>query len=234
MNRRPIARASGRTIIPWVAALLDLLLPPSCPGCAVEGEVLCRGCRRPLERRLDEPPGAPLGLASPLPPGVVQLEWCAAFTGPARAALHALKYDGEQRLAGPLGELLAARWRRAGAGGDVLVPVPIHPDRRRVRGFNQASLLALAAGRALRLPVVEALARGQATNAQFGLGRRARQANVGHAFVATPSGAEAVRGRWVVLIDDVTTTGATLAGCAAALLGAGALAVGALTVARER
>jgi ComF family protein len=221
-------------MIPLVAALLDLLLPPSCPGCGIEGVLLCRTCRRPLERRLDEPPGAPVGLAVLLPPGLVQLEWCASFSGPTRAALHALKYDGEQRLAKPLGELLAARWRRAGAGGDLLVPVPIHPDRHRERGFNQAALLALAAGKALRLPVIEPLARGQATDAQYGLGRRARQANVGRAFVATAPGGAAIRGRWIVLVDDVTTTGATLSGCAAALLEAGALAVSGLTVARER
>jgi ComF family protein len=217
-----------------VAALLDLLLPPSCPGCGLEGELLCRTCRRALERRLGEPPGAPVGLPVPLPDGLVQLEWCASFTGPARKALHALKYDGEQRLAGPLGELLAARWARAGVAGDVLVPVPIHPDRRRERGFNQAALLARATGRNLRVPVVEALMRGQATDAQFGLGRRARQENVGRAFVITRPGRAAVAGRWVVLIDDVVTTGATLAACAAALSAAGARAVAGLAVARER
>jgi ComF family protein len=217
-----------------VAALLDLLLPPSCPGCGIEGALLCGACRKPLERRLDEPPGAPLGLVAPLPAGLVQLEWCAAFTGPARAALHALKYDGEQRLAGPLGELLAARWRRAGAGGELLVPVPIHPDRRRERGFNQAALLAGEAGRALRVPVVEALVRGQATDAQHGLGRGARRRNVGRAFSLTPAAANRIRGRWIVLIDDVVTTGATLTACAAVLVEAGAGAVAGLTVARER
>jgi ComF family protein len=217
-----------------VAALLDLLLPPSCPGCGLEGMLLCPACRKPLERRLDEPAGAPLGLVAPLPPGLVQLEWCAAFSGPARAALHALKYDGEQRLAGPLGELLAARWRRAGAGGDLLVPVPIHPQRRRERGFNQAALLAQAAGRALRLPVVEALVRGQATDAQYGLGRGARQRNVGRAFSVTLEAADLIRGRWILLIDDVVTTGSTFAACAAALTEGGATAVAGLTVARER
>jgi ComF family protein len=216
-----------------MAALLDLLLPPSCPGCGVEGALLCGDCRKPLERRLDEPPGAPLGLVAPLPAGLVQLEWCAAFTGPARAALHALKYDGEQRLSRPLGELLAARWGRAGAGGELLVPVPIHPERRRERGFNQAALLAREAGRALRLPVVEALARGQATDAQYGLGRGARQRNVGRAFALTPAAADQIRGRWIVLVDDVVTTGATLASCAAVLIEAGAMAVAGLTVARE-
>ncbi|MBA2556106.1 MAG: hypothetical protein H0V12_01975, partial [Chloroflexi bacterium] len=95
-------------------AFLDLLLPPRCPGCGCEGEVLCGKCRRNLERRLDEPAGMPIGLPGTVPRGLVQLEWCASFTGPARAAIHALKYQGERRLAAPLGELLAARWLRAG------------------------------------------------------------------------------------------------------------------------
>jgi ComF family protein len=217
-----------------MAALLDVLLPPTCPGCGVEGEVLCRRCCGPLERRLDEPPGAPLGLPIALPDGLLQLEWCAAFTGPVRAALHALKYDGEQRLARPLGAALAARWRRAGVGGELLVPVPLHPDRRRERGFNQAALLALATGHPLSLPVVEGLARAHATDAQFGLGRHARSQNVGRAFGVTAAGRAAIAGRWVVLVDDVVTTGATLAACAEALTAAGAAAVSGLTVARER
>jgi len=112
-----------------VRTLLDLVLPPRCPGCAQEGTLLCAACRHVLARRLDEPAGAPLGLAVMVPSELVQLEWCAAFSGPARAALHALKYDGEQRLAEPLGQLLAERWLRVGIGGDVLVPVPIHGAR---------------------------------------------------------------------------------------------------------
>jgi len=117
-------------------ALLDLLLPPDCPGCNREGEVLCEPCRAPLSRRLREPPGVPLGLPADGPLGLVQLEWCSAFTGPTRRALHALKYDGERRLTAPLGEAMAARWRAAGRGGDVLVPVPVHAGRRRERGFD--------------------------------------------------------------------------------------------------
>lgn len=215
-------------------ALVDLLLPPTCPGCGREGEVICARCRRPLDRRLGEPPGVPIGLSSTIPDGIVQLEWCAAFTGPTRAALHALKYDGERRLATPLGDALAARWRRAGIGGDVLVPVPVHASRRRERGFDQAELLADVAARGLRLPVDVALERRELTAAQHDLGRQARASNVGGAFAVRVGHERAIRDRWVVLIDDVTTTGATLAECAAALHKAGVLAVSALTVARER
>ena len=215
-------------------AALDLLIPPTCPGCRREGSLICATCWQGLERRLNEPAGVPIGLLSPLPEGIAQLEWCTSFTGVARAALHALKYDGERRLAAPLGRLMADRWRKVGVGGQLMVPVPVHPARRRERGFDQAELLALAAGRELRLPVISALVRHERTEAQHSLGRGARARNVGRAFIVPAGMVGAVRGRWMVLVDDVMTTGATLAGCAAALADAGALAVSALTVARER
>ncbi|HET7676981.1 MAG TPA: phosphoribosyltransferase family protein [Candidatus Limnocylindrales bacterium] len=216
-----------------VAALLDLIMPPACPGCGREGKLLCVACRAPFERRLDEPPGAPLGMPIVLPRGLLQLEWVATYSGPVRVALHALKYGGERRLARPLGAYLAARWRRVGHGGEVLVPVPVHADRLRQRGYDQALLLARAAGDGLGLPVAEALARRAATAAMHALDREARARNVGGAFVPTPVAAP-VGGRHVLLVDDVVTTGATLAACAATLRAAGASGVSAITVARDR
>jgi ComF family protein len=215
-------------------AVLDLLLPPRCPGCDLEGEVLCTRCARPFSRRLDEPPGAPIGLALDLPRGLLQLEWCGAFTGPVRAAVHALKYDGERRLVEPLARAMADRWRRAGRGGELLVPVPVHAARRRDRGFDQAEELAAACGRLLGIPVARCLVRRERTAAQHALGKRERAWNVGRAFAVAEGGESVVRGRWIVLVDDVTTTGATLSGCAVALVDAGARGVSALTLARER
>jgi ComF family protein len=217
-----------------VPKLLDLLLPPVCPGCGREGEIICDQCRRHLVRRMAEPVGVPLGLPSRQPAGIVQLEWCAAYTGPARACLHALKYDGERRLVGPLAELMAERWRRAGIGGDVLVPVPVHAARKRQRGFDQAVLLARGVGQILGLPVVPAIRRSTRTTAQHQLGRRARAANVGHAFAAVSECEPLIRGSWAVVVDDLTTTGATFAGCARVLYDSGASAVSALALARER
>ncbi len=214
--------------------VLDLLLPPTCPGCATEGEALCARCRAHMARRVEEPPGVPIGLPSSAPAGIVQLEWCASFNGPARASVHALKYDGERRLVKPLSELMAARWRRAGIGGEILVPVPVHAAKRRQRGFDQAELLARGVGEQLGMPVIYALQRAAKTTAQHSLGRRARQSNVAAAFGVAPRYVEEVRGRWLVLVDDVVTSGATLAGCARALYEAGAFAVSALTLARER
>jgi len=217
-----------------VQKVLDLLLPASCPGCGKEGQPLCIECTRHIARRQDEPAGVPIGLASKQPEGIVQLEWCASFNGPTRASVHALKYDGERRLVEPLAELMAARWRRAGIGGQLLVPVPVHAQKRRDRGFDQAELLARGVGHRLSLPVVYALRRSARTTAQHQLGRSARQTNVRGAFEVTPRHVSDVRGRWVILVDDVVTSGATLSGCAHALYDAGAFAVSALTLARER
>jgi ComF family protein len=213
---------------------LDLALPAVCPGCGVEGPPLCPRCRAAVEARVALPPGAPLGLAEGPPPPLLQIEWCAPFSGVTRRALHALKYSGERRLARPLGGAVAARWAQAGAGGDVLVPVPVHPARRRERGFDQAELLAGEAATVLALPWLPAVTRVRATLPQYRLDRRRRAANVHGAFAVPPGARTVVAGRWVVMVDDVVTTGATLVACAHALLAVGALAVSAVTVARER
>lgn len=217
-----------------VGRLLDLALPPACAGCGAEGEPLCRTCRPALDVRLLLPPGTPLGLPDGPPDPLVRLEWCAPFAGVVRQALHALKYAGERRLAQPLGEAVAARWARSGGGGDLLVPVPVHASRRRERGYDQAELLAAAAAQRLRVPMLPAVERIRATTAQYRLDRRHRATNVATAFAVRPGDERRVCGREVVLVDDVVTTGATLAATANALLAAGALSVAAITVARER
>lgn len=222
-----------RVVGSLVTATLDVLLPPLCPGCGVEGALLCAACGEPLRARLDAPPGVPLGLPEPVPVPLLQLEWCAPFSGSVRAALHALKYEGARDLAGPLGTAMARRWQVAGRGGVALVPVPVHPGRLRERGYDQAVLLAAAAGRELGLPVVAAVSRTHSTTAQHGLGRADRARNVGRRFAVPEGLSGAVRGRWHILVDDVVTTGATLSACATALLAAGAAGVSALTVARE-
>jgi ComF family protein len=150
-----------------------------------------------------------------------------AYDGALRSIVHALKYEGRRSLARPLGALMCQR------GADVLhaaacaIPVPLHPSRRRQRGFNQAADLARHVG----LPVVPALRRIRATATQTSLPAARRNRNVRDAFAV---------GRWdgslrratVVLIDDVSTTGATLEACARVLKEAGVAEVRALTAAR--
>ena len=221
--------------------VLDLALPARCPGCGREGPPICAACLPALDARLDLPAGVAIGLPSDVPPPLLQLEWCAPFNGLIRDALHELKYLGEKRLAGPLGAAIARRWRRAGAGGDVLVPVPVHADRARSRGYDQAELIARAAAVELGLPCAPILERARATIAQFDLDRSARATNVAGAFRLRPRATRGgvldqrpLGGRWVILVDDVVTTGATLSACAGPLLAAGAIGVSAVTVARER
>jgi ComF family protein len=214
--------------------LLDLALPATCPGCGAEGAPICARCEPSLHARDNLPAGTPLGLAEGPPHPLLQLEWCASFTGPVRAALHALKYAGERRLATPVGEAVAARWRTAGAGGEILVPVPVHEARRRERGYDQAELIGEAAARLLGLPAAVAVVRARSTIAQYRLDRIHRADNVHEAFQVPPERRASIAGRWVILVDDVVTTGATLCAVAEAVLGAGAIAVSAIAVARER
>ena len=139
----------------------------------------------------------------------------------------------------PLGEAVARRWQRAGQGATVVVPVPVHADRERQRGYDQAALIGEVAAQALGLPYVRALERTRATVAQFELGRDERSANVDGAFRTRTTPGSGVHdlglaGHWILLVDDVVTTGATLAACAVALEAAGAFAVSAIAVARER
>src|SRR5829696_686603 len=216
------------------ARVLDLALPAVCPGCGAEGPPLCARCLPAIRVRVELAAGTPLGLAGGPPPPLLQLEWCAPFSGTVRSALHALKYAGERRLAQPLGEAVAARWTHAGAGGAVLVPVPVHEGRRRERGYDQAELIAQRAAQALGLPMVPAVVREKATAPQYRLDRRHRADNVRDAFAVRPAVAASIRGRWIVLVDDVVTTGATLCATGDALLAAGAAAVSAIAVARER
>jgi ComF family protein len=215
-----------------LARALDAAFPATCPGCGREGAPICNACLPALDARLDQPPGVLIGMPIDLPYPLLQLEWCAPFVGVVRDALHAIKYRGERRLAGPLGAAVARRWAMAGAGGDLIVPVPVHATRARQRGYDQAQLIAEVAARHLALPHARLLERHVETVAQFELDRRERATNVQGAFrLVAP---QSLGGRWVVLVDDVMTTGATLSACAAVLMEAGADGVSALTVARER
>jgi ComF family protein len=216
-------------------AALDLAFPASCSGCGREGAPLCERCRPALDARLALPGGTPIGLPADIPAPLLQLEWCAPFVGPVRAALHDLKYAGERRLAEPLGRAIARRWARVGIGATTVVPVPVHAERERRRGYDQAALIAAVAARELHLPLIRAVERARSTVAQFELGRDERAANVAGAFrIRSGHDATLIRATWVLLVDDVVTTGATLAACADVLDAAGARAVSAIAVARER
>ena len=158
---------------------------------------------------------------------------CGAYEGPLREAIHHAKYGDQPALTEELGLLLGtviAGDLARGTRLDAIVPVPLHPRRRRERGYDQVLLLAAVAARHTGAPVVPALHRIRGGVPQVRLDRRGRAANVRSAFVGT---AGALHGGRVALIDDVATTGATLRDAAAAARACGARAVRAYVVALD-
>jgi len=152
-----------------------------------------------------------------------------SYGGSLRELIHLLKYQGMQPLARPLGAYLLRSLPRDEAF-DAIVPVPLHWWRRWNRGFNQSELLARALSRSTGIPVRDALRRTRPTASQAGLSNTARRRNMVQAFRCRRE--IAVRGKRILLVDDVMTTGSTATACARALKGAGATRVAVLTVAR--
>ena len=219
--------------------LLDLVLPPRCGGCRSIGSWLCEPCRNRI-RRLEEPLcrrcGAEVesarkdcGCQGRLK-ALNRLRSAAAYEGPIEIAIQRFKYQGWRRLAEPLALLMAERLMVEGLAAAWAVAVPLHPERLRRRGFNQAELLAheLRTQLGLTAPPGE-LVRTRATPPQVGHDRRWRLENVRDAFAWR---GDPLAGRSVLLVDDVATTGATLEACAAALRASGAGSVIGVSVAR--
>ena len=146
-----------------------------------------------------------------------------------RELIHVFKYDRVQSLAQPLGRLLALAMPRDGSF-DLIVPMPLHWRKRWRRGFNQSGLLAREIARRSGVSSVNALKRVRDTRAQAGLTNAKRRLNVSGAFRVKRG--DGLKGKSVLLIDDVLTTGATAASCARALKMAGAARVTLLTLAR--
>lgn len=221
---------------------LDLLFPPRCALCGRHGVALCDECAEALPRaglprcpRCWSPQRSRWGCrpCAEQPLALEGLRSVYVFREGARDLVHALKYRHYSTLASPMGELMACYLRDTALPVEVVVPVPLHPRRQRLRGYNQSTLLAREVSRRLGLPLAsEALVRRRHTLPQAkALEAVARRQNVAGAFDCPPGVAA---GRPALLVDDVTTTGATLDACARVLLAeGGASAVWALTFARE-
>ena len=228
---------------------IDWVLPPRCVSCGslvADHGGLCAPCwggMRWIERPFCEVTGAPMGLdlgpgmLSPLaiasPPPFERARACVMFDAIPRRLVHRLKYSDETALAPWM-----ARWMARCAGElagdcDVIVPVPLHARRLAARRFNQSAELSRPLARHVGLPHRPAwLVRTKRTRQQVGLGHLERRRNVSGAFVVPEAHKPDLKGRRVLLVDDVLTTGATLGAATRALKRGGAREVDVLTFAR--
>ncbi len=240
----------GRPIRKWGEAAAGLLYPPHCAacGCALSrlGGGLCRDCRRACPKI----EGACCLVCGQPYSGALSTDfrcrncgdqdWAFAFAtaayrsrGVVRHLIHQFKYGGHLHLRHLLARMLSEGFRDRRVQEmrlDGIVPVPLHPTRRREREFNQADVLAQLAGARLGLPVLDCLRRKRYTQTQTHFHRAERIKNLSGAFSLT--GHPEVEGQRLALVDDVLTTGSTADACASVLRQAGVAVVVVITVSR--
>lgn len=221
----------------WIG--LDWLFPPVCGGCEISGTRWCVACQKKAQVIAGPVcdacglPRASFGLCSRClqkrPPFKMLRSWV-AFEDPVQKALHRLKYRRDIGL----GEMLSGQMyefvKQLGWPIDILIPVPLGKKRQKERGYNQVAMVAMPLSAQMGLNYSpSALSRARETRSQVGLSAGERQENVKDAFWAD---AKKVSGHTVLLMDDVSTTGATLSSAAEALRSSGAREVYAVTIAR--
>jgi len=219
---------------------VNLIFPPVCASCRSEGALLCHNCRAQIPRINGEicihcgrlaAATQPVCLAcrkQAIP--LSQIRAALLFAPPVPDLIHQLKYKGAFGLAEPLAELMVDCWPRWQTAVDLILPIPLHPDRQKRRGYNQSDLLVRHFAQQLGIPGdAAALRRVRNTPPQVGLSATERVENMVDAFQAENG---RVAGKRILLVDDVCTTGATLTEAAQALLAAGAESVSAYCLAR--
>ena len=218
---------------------VDLLYPPQCGGCSVQGARWCPKCASSLD--WIEPPvcvvcGQPqereqiCSQCQAAPPVWDHLRSVARYGGQLRNAIHALKYRRDLGMGESLSRHLIDLYRTLNWKVDLIVSVPLDLARMQERGYNQVSLLAIPLGLSFGIAYrPKALRKVRQTPRQVTLSAEQRRTNMEGAFLAEP---EDVQGKRVLLVDDVITTGTTLQACCQALRLAGARDIFVLTLAR--
>ncbi|KPU44729.1 amidophosphoribosyltransferase [Oxobacter pfennigii] len=190
----------------------------------VLGEGVCNTCGRPLEREeravCEDCKDA-------------QFDKCLSvfeFSGIAKDMLHRFKYDGEDYMSHPIGLFMAEKLKSKSWDVDIIIPVPLHSDKLKERGYNQSYLLAEVVGRECDIDVLNGgLIRNRYTKSQFNLSKTERRNNIKGAFEI--GSAKKIKGSNILLIDDIMTTGATLNECSSVLKSFGARKIYCLTAA---
>jgi ComF family protein len=223
----------------WLWAGLDWLYPPRCGGCNRQGVRWCEQCNSSTD--ILTSPICPIcgkvqknthlcNECRSTPPHFDVLRSWAVYRGPLREAILRLKYKRDVALGDTLSRPMIARLQSLQWSIDMIIPVPLGVARFVERGYNQAALLARPLALATQISYIpKALMRVRETRSQVDLTANERKINMRGAFQAS---GEWVKGRTVLVVDDVATSGATIDACAAALLEAGAAHVYGLTLAR--
>lgn len=222
MDQPPAARWTAGLFhfYKWFDQALDLLYPPCCEHCGRVDTRWCLQCTQALT-------STPLQIITREILPFTEVAASSPHSGIVRDALHSLKYSNNPAIGALLGQRLAQLIATLNWPIDACLPVPIHRERQRKRRYNQSELLAQGLSSYHDIPVLaDVLQRERDTQTQVGLTRTERIRNVAHAFRCTTR----FHGETLLLIDDVCTTGATLAACAEALLTSGAGALYAVTV----
>lgn len=202
---------------------LDWLFPPRCAGCGKVDTPWCSSCQYEIDQ-IPYPAPQLLDISSPL----VAIAATGQHVDKLQAAIWSLKYEDARDLAVIVGQRLGDCLARLDWTIDMIVPVPLYTSRLHERGYNQSQLIGAQVARMQALPMLpQAITRQTETRSQVRLNMRERQQNMENAFIADGL---LVRGKTILLIDDVYTTGATLGACALAALDAGAVAVYGLIV----
>jgi len=214
----------------WWRSLLNLVLQPNCLLCdRPHREQLCPACQRRLQSYRRDDPGE-------FWHGELPLWVWGRYSGALRQAIASLKYDNKPELARSLGLWLGTSWLQSPplAQRPLLVPIPMHADKQRQRGFNQAELIARSFARCADLRLAQGLERVRATEAMFGLQPDARERNVADAFQLAADFQRRRPRQPVLLVDDIYTTGATARAAAQVLAQAGIEVSGMAAVATTR
>lgn len=215
--------------------LINLILPPTCGNCGLVGDLLCTECKAKivwLEEPICKLCGRPQEIAvnrcfncRQERPLLRQIRAATLYTDPVRRVIQRMKYEGYFALAEPLAELMFRSWPQWQQTVDLVIPIPLHNERQRERGYNQSELLVRALeGRLGWESESKALSRVRRTQPQVGLSPSERRANVQGAFEADGT---VVTNKRILLVDDVCTTGSTLQAAADVLINSGAVAVSA-------
>lgn len=219
-------------------SILDYIYPPECGGCGRKGYRLCQDCVENITIQdhiistLAYP--NPLSDLSNKQTSITSFNMMIAsvspYNGPVKNAIHKLKYDLDIGLGELLSRFLIDLYTQLSWKIDIIVPVPLNKKRHQERGFNQSSLLAypLALSQNIKFEA-KAIKRIKETRSQIGLDARQRFDNLDNAFHVNPN---IIENKTILMIDDVSTTGATLLSCKSSLMNGGAREVYGLTLAK--